>query len=123
MPMLAVTWHSCAVEHERRGRRAASIFCGDRGHVRRRPRSSLDQHDELVAAEPRHRVAVAQALAQPLRHLPAAAVAGVVAQRVVDDLEAVEVDEQHRERARVALRLRERLVQALVEGAAVGQAG
>ena len=50
-------------------------------------------------------------------------VARVVAERVVDQLEAVEVDEEHREPALVPLRLRERLLQALAEHRAVEEPG
>ena len=51
------------------------------------------QHHELVAAEPRHDVAGTQALAQARGHLAQQHVAGLMPQRVVDDLEAIEVDE------------------------------
>ena len=54
----------------------------------------LEQDAELVAAEPGRRVAVAQAAAQPGRHLPEQRVAGGVPEAVVDGLEVVEVDEQ-----------------------------
>ena len=46
-----------------------------------------------------------------------------MAERVVDVLEAVEVDEQHADAAAVAPRLRDRLRQALLQQQAVGQAG
>ena len=59
---------------------------------------------------------------QALAHVAQQLVAEVVAERVVDDLEVVEVDEHHRDRARVALR-EHRLLQAVVEQVAVGQPG
>ena len=55
----------------------------------------LDQHGELVAAEPGHRVAVAHRRAQPVGDLDQQLVAGRVAEAVVDLLEAVQVEEQH----------------------------
>ena len=57
----------------------------------------LQQHGELVAAQPRHQVARAHAVGQAARHLAQQRVAGDVAEAVVDDLEAVEVEEHHRE--------------------------
>ena len=50
-------------------------------------------------------------------------VADRVAERVVDGLEAVEVDEQHAEHAIVASHARERLLEAVGEHDPVGQAG
>ena len=54
------------------------------------------QDRELVAAEARDGVLGARRFAQALGRLREHHVAGLVAQRVVDELEAVEVDEQHR---------------------------
>ncbi len=83
----------------------------------------LDQHDELVAAEPRHDVARAQALLQPRAHLAQQHVAGIVAQRVVDHFETIEVDEQHGELAVVAARRFDREIQQLAEHRTVRQPG
>ena len=83
----------------------------------------LDQHDELVAAEPRHRVALAQVMAQAPRDVLQQAVAGLVAEAVVDVLEAVEVDEEERELLAAPLRERERTLQRVHEHRAVGQPG
>ena len=58
---------------------------------------------ELVAAEARHGVAGAQAAGEPSADLLQQLVAGVVAERVVDLLEAVEVHQQHRDLLAVAL--------------------
>ena len=49
---------------------------------------------ELVAAETRRRVAFSRTSAEPRRHLLQQLVAGLVPQRVVDDLEAIEIEEQ-----------------------------
>ena len=56
------------------------------------------QHGELVAAEPRERVAAPERAAQPLGDVAQQPVAVVVAERVVDLLEAVEVDQQQADR-------------------------
>ena len=53
-----------------------------------------EQHRELVATEPRSQVVGADAAVDALGDDPQEAVAGPVAQRVVDDLEVVEVEEQ-----------------------------
>ena len=55
------------------------------------------EHDELVAAEPGDGVAVADGAAEAVRDLDEHRVAAVVAEAVVDVLEAVEVAEQHRD--------------------------
>lgn len=54
------------------------------------------QDGELVTAEARHDIAVPDRLAQPLGHLEQELVAGLVAERVVDLLEVVEVQEEQR---------------------------
>ncbi|MGY2939147.1 hypothetical protein ACVWZ6_008749 [Bradyrhizobium sp. GM6.1] len=71
----------------------------------------IEDHYELVAAEPRHHVACAQGTTQPVGHFEQEQVAGLVAQRIIDDLETIEVDEQHRKALIVALRLVDRLMQ------------
>ena len=50
-------------------------------------------------------------------------IAGVVAERVVDLLEAVEVHVDERDRAAMALRVRDRAVELFVEQPAVGEIG
>ena len=65
---------------------------------RRRVVAVLEQHDELVAAQPGHQVAVAGRAPQPGGQLDEHDVAGVVAEAVVDRLEAVEVEQQQRRR-------------------------
>ena len=83
----------------------------------------LRQHDELIAAQTRHRVARAHALLDALSHLLEQRVACFVPERVVDDLETVEVDEQHGKLAAVTPRRLEGHIQHLAERHAVGQAG
>ncbi len=84
---------------------------------------AVQQHHEFVAAEAADDIGVADRLAQALRHELEQRVAGLVAERVVDGLEAVEVDEQHRDRLAGAGRLQHRLAQPLLRDAAVRQAG
>ena len=83
----------------------------------------VGEHDrELVAAEPGQRVALAQRAAEALGDDLEQLVAVVVPERVVDLLEAVEVDEQHRDRA-VRAHALDRALDALVEERAVRQPG
>ena len=59
---------------------------------------SLEEHAELVAAEPGARVAAAAGMpSSRAADADEQLVAGGVAEAVVDGLEVVEVDEQHRE--------------------------
>ncbi len=58
------------------------------------------QHAELVAAQPRHhQAALGGRRLEPSRDLHQQAVADVVAEGVVDVLEAVEVEQRHRQPA------------------------
>ena len=63
-----------------------------------RQRQLLGDHHELVAAEAPERVGLADDAVEPRGHRAQQLVAGVVAERVVDALEVVEVDEQRRDR-------------------------
>ena len=81
------------------------------------------QHRELVATQPRHRIGRPQGAAQPHRHFLQHLIAGVVAERVVDFLEAVEIDQQHGEAALIAMRSQDRLLQPVLEQRAIGQIG
>ena len=80
-------------------------------------------HHELVAADAadgvHHAQLPHQALGDLLQHL----VAGGVAERVVDVLEAVQVDEHHRGLLAVALARGQRLGEPVFQQAAVGQPG
>ena len=55
----------------------------------------LEQHAELVAAEPRQRVALAQPRTEQHGDLAQELVARRVPARVVDELELVEIEVQH----------------------------
>src|SRR6185503_1328242 len=65
----------------------------------------------------------AHAARDAMRRLAQHGVAGAVAERIVDLLEAVQVDHHYRDARIAALREKHRLAQAVVEQAAVGQAG
>jgi hypothetical protein len=82
----------------------------------------LEHHGELVAAEPGHGV-VRRRVLQARRGGAQDAVAGGVAQRVVDVLEAVQVEEQHGDPASCAPRPHDRARQPLGQQRAVGQVG
>ena len=83
----------------------------------------VDLHDgELVAAHARDGVGLAHQRAQPVGHHLQQLVAGGMAQRVVDVLEVVEVEQVDRHHL-AALDARERLLEPLVEQHAVGQVG
>ena len=95
MPMLALTNSSWPSIVERR--RRASSGCARRPWSRRRGRTtSVEQHGELVAAEPRHGVPGAQRGRDAAGERDQQVVADGVAEAVVDELEAVDVEEQDR---------------------------
>ncbi|TLD46014.1 MAG: hypothetical protein FAZ92_01705 [Accumulibacter sp.] len=83
----------------------------------------LEQDDELVATEPRHRVFGTDTVEQPHRRLFEQSVAGDVTKGVVDDLEVVEVDEDYAHALVRALGARQGEMQAVVEQRPVGQSG
>ena len=106
------------MEHERRPQRFDEP-CGDL--LRLVVGVALEQDPELVAAETRRDVARANACADTLGSGDEQIVAGAVAEPVVDRLEVVEVEEEHR---RVVGRPAcERLADAFGEEPAVRQAG
>ena len=82
----------------------------------------LAQHRELVAAHARERVALRDQRPEPHRDLAEQLVAALMAERVVDELEAVDVEHEHGDRAAVAGSECERVVHAVDEQRAVGQA-
>src|SRR3984893_17564613 len=70
----------------------------------------LLEHDELVAAEPRHEILGPQHLAQSLGDRAEQLVAAGMTQGVVDLLELVEIDEQQRRELIGAVRQLERAI-------------
>ena len=81
------------------------------------------QHGELVAAPAADGVAAARAGLQTAAHGLQQGVGGGVAERLVDRLEAVEIDQRHHAGSRGAPCLGERLAQTVAEHGAVGQPG
>ena len=86
-------------------------------------RDALQQDGELVAAEARGRVHAAQGRAQAVGDADEQLVAGSVAQRVVDGLEVVEVDERDGHDLVVPRGALQRLLDAVEEQRAVREAG
>lgn len=83
-----------------------------------------DQDRELVTAEPRHGVVGAQGPADARADFLEQFVADQMTDAVVDDLEAVEVEEQHREQPRrIAPEARQRVSEAIEQQRAIRQAG
>ena len=81
----------------------------------------LEQDHELVASEAGDGVGLTNAVPEPVSDLPQQCVPGVVPQRVVDILEAIEVDEQHRQILGVAARAGNCGVEDQAEAGAVRQ--
>jgi len=75
----------------------------------------FDDDDELVPAEPRDGVRTSQPAEHALRDLREQAVARVVPETVVDELEPVEVEEQHRDCRLVATRALQRVGETVVQ--------
>jgi len=119
MPMLHSEHHLEALR-QREGRvHVGDDLAGEIGRVRRRGGRVL--HDDvLVAAHARQRIEFAHDLRQPRRDRLQELVADGMAQRVVDLLEAVEIDAVHGEPLAGA-QTRQRPLQALAHEHAVGQ--
>ncbi|OIQ74441.1 hypothetical protein GALL_439030 [mine drainage metagenome] len=81
------------------------------------------QHGKFIAAHERHGIDFAQAVPDALRCLHQQLVALVVPKRVIDFLEVVQVNEQHRQLQVVAAAFLELLRQPLLHQAPVGQPG
>jgi hypothetical protein len=84
---------------------------------------TFEDDDELVAAQPRQQLVVAQGAAQPRGERDQQLVADRVSPGVVDLFEIVEVEHADGDGSAAAPRLRECLRQALVERIAVGRSG
>ena len=94
-----------------------------RGEQRAVEIGERQQDGELVAAEPRDGVGLAQRRAEPRGDALQHAVAGMMSERVVDLLEAVQIEQQQRERRALAGGDARRLVEAIVQQRAVRQIG
>ena len=84
---------------------------------------AVDQDDELVTAEPSHAVALAHDAGQPGGHRLQESIADRVPERVVDLLEAVQIDEKGRHGDIVAPGPGQHLFGAVEDEGPVGQAG
>ena len=101
----------CAVQHDGRANRLAQQVGHGVGLARTLQGGQYG--DEFVAAQARHQILGPNGGAQAPRHLAQQLVAGLVAQRIIDRLEMVEVDEQHGHLGVRALRLLHRGLQLL----------
>src|SRR6266511_5400699 len=101
------------LEHERLTQRRRDAFRDSRR--RALARDVVEQHRELVAAEPRDDVAGAQRLFEPRRDHLEQIVAGLVAEAVVYELEAVEVEKDDRRPVATTLLARQRRGQVIGE--------
>ena len=91
---------------------------GETHGVFRRKQVGLED-GELVATDSRDRGAVGCQTLQPFGHLPQDAVTDRMAKGVVDVLEAIQIDHQHRRRPR----LHQQFLGSAIELATVGQSG
>ena len=95
-----------------------------RNRQRRPVPVAVSQYDgKLVATEPRHGIGFAHRFPDALRDLPQQIIACRMPVSVVDIFETVQVDEQQRETFVFTPRLRDGLLQAILEQTAVGQVG
>ena len=84
-------------------------------------RDVLEQNGELVAAQAGDGVLGAHAASNARGHLGQQGVALLVAQAVVDDFEVVDVQEQHADRAEVAVGVSQSLFESVGEQGPIGQ--
>ncbi len=110
---------SCASKRNVRHRIAETL--GDPHRVV--GRAVLQQHAEFVAAKPSERVALAELALQQHADLAQQSVARRVAARVVDLLEAVEIEEEHRVTTVELRGACERAGEAMLELTPVREAG
>ncbi|MNI89298.1 hypothetical protein D3C73_1466850 [compost metagenome] len=83
----------------------------------------LDQQHELIAADSGQGILVTHVLAQAQRHFSQQQIAHVMAERIVDRLEAVQIDEHQRKTAALRLHRRHCLLDAISQQHAIGQTG
>ena len=100
-----------AVDDERRFERLLDL--PDDGRDAGQVDARTDEDAELVAAEPRDRVLVAQAADEPLGHELEEFVTVLVAERVVDLLEVIEVQDEETEGLAGSLRRADRVGDAV----------
>jgi hypothetical protein len=119
--MLAVVTHIAVAEPDRLSHDVedAGRKAGDRAGVVQ----AVHDHGELVAAEARHQVALAQRSSQPLCDLLEQDVARLVPVGVVDGLEPVQVEQHDCDQLAMAVGARQGLAQIVAEQHAVREAG
>ena len=78
-------------------------------------RKPIHDEQELVASQPAHGVGAARDTGEAVRHLLDELITGPVPERIVDDLETVEIEHGDCEDVAVALRVRHRLCQAIIQ--------
>ncbi len=83
----------------------------------------LNQDHELIPPQPGHGVLFADDATQPLPRLQQQHVAQGVAQGVVDDFEAIQIEEHHRKPVPVAACVSDGVIEPVEEEGAVGQSG
>ena len=83
----------------------------------------LEHDDELIAAKPRHQIALAYGSAQPAPDFHQQQVTDIVSFGIVEDLEVVEVDEQQRAMATIARAGDQRQLKPFEQQAPIGQLG
>ena len=84
----------------------------------------IDADDgKLVTPEPGDGVSGSQDTLEPRRHLLQEVVTAVVAESVIDVLEAIQIEQQDAEHRLVAARGQQRLAQAVTEQRPIGEAG
>ena len=120
--MLMVATTSCPALSVIGSRSASRTAFGHLGGLVGRG-DALEEDHELVATEARERVARPHGAAQAVPDDAQQLVAHLVAQVVVDHLEAVDVAEEHRDLAAGPVRLEQRVVEMVEEEPAVGQTG
>ncbi|MNQ38723.1 hypothetical protein D3C85_523160 [compost metagenome] len=103
---------------ERLGKRQQNVF---RGRGQPAVLELRHQHHELVAGEPAHDIRRTRQTAQTLRHIAQQRIADRVAQRIVDLLEAVQIQEQHRNPLAFRFGARDRLLGLRQQQIPVGQ--
>ena len=129
MPIEAVTWNSAPATMNGSARHAP-ISATTRSAAHRVVVQVGEQHQEAVPAGAGEHVRGAERLLQPRGQEPHQLVAGAVAERVVDELEVVEVDVQQRdsgagaaERASASLRCSSSIMRLAVRSARRGRRG
>jgi len=104
-------WHRRLVEFERLAHHVQQPL-GDQLRVSV-VRSAVDEHDEFIAAHAPDRVGTAQCTGEPGGHRDKQPVTGLMAERVVDVLEIVQVEKQRRTSRRGPAAAREQLFDAV----------